>query len=129
MISAARAGSQPLLCKHGAFWACTSYCRRQYQVREGYEATPERCITTTATTDPATTATATHPTAAHLLDMEDNVLLSPYLARILWVVYEICLSYSILVTVIVTYALIPLAKKRAPKVRSPPEAQPLSLHP
>ena len=48
--------------------------------------------------------------------MTDNMLSSPYLARVLWIMYEICLSYSILVTVIVTYALIPLAKKRAPKV-------------
>ena len=54
--------------------------------------------------------------AAHLLGVKDGPLASPYLARALWVCYEICLSYSILVTVIVTFALIPMAKKRAPKV-------------
>ena len=52
----------------------------------------------------------------HLLGIKDGPLASPYLARALWVCYEICLSYSILVTVIVTFALIPMAKKRAPKV-------------
>eukprot|EP00619_Florenciella_sp_RCC1007_P000531 CAMPEP_0205903902 /NCGR_PEP_ID=MMETSP1325-20131115/388_1 /ASSEMBLY_ACC=CAM_ASM_000708 /TAXON_ID=236786 /ORGANISM="Florenciella sp., Strain RCC1007" /LENGTH=333 /DNA_ID=CAMNT_0053269607 /DNA_START=43 /DNA_END=1044 /DNA_ORIENTATION=+ len=53
--------------------------------------------------------------AAHLLGVRDGFLASPYLSRCLWVMYEICLSYSILVTVIVTFALIPMAKKRAPK--------------
>ena len=54
---------------------------------------------------------------SHVLGIEHGILASPRLARLLWVIFEMGLSYSMLVTVIVTYALIPMTKKRAPKVR------------
>lgn len=57
---------------------------------------------------------ATVVSASQLLGTDSGVLASPVVGRVMWVLYEACLSYSMLVTVIVTYLLVPLTLKRSP---------------